>query len=213
MKLHSYYQSSASYRVRIAMNLKTIAVDMATHDLTKNAHFSAEYAAINPQKQVPSLEVGREVLTQSLAIMEYLDEVYPTPPILPREPIARAHARAIALMIAADISPLNNLKVRRYLASAFGASEHQVKTRWIQHWIMDGFNALEVVLARSPHTGIFCVGDFPTIADCCLIPQLFNARLFQCDLTDFPTLRRIAASCEAHPAFVAAEPAKQPDAQ
>jgi len=211
MKLHSYYQSSASYRVRIALNLKHISVDMATHNLAKGEHLGSDYASINPQKLVPSLEVGRDVLTQSIAIMEYLDEMYPNPPILPREAMARAHARAIALMVAGDIATVNNLKIRKYLVSAFGATEYQVKNLWIQHWIMDGFAALESLLARNAYTGTFCVGDFPTMADCCLVPQMFNAARFGCDISAFPTIRRITSACEAHPAFIAAHPSKQPD--
>ena len=142
MKLHTYYQSSASYRVRIALNLKGIKVEESYYDLTKDNHLSAEYAKINPQKLVPSLEVGGDILTQSIAIMEYLEETHPANPILPKDPVARAQARAIALAIAGDISAINNLKIRKYLKSHFGASDEDVKKKWIQHWITDGFIAL-----------------------------------------------------------------------
>lgn len=213
MKLHTYFQSSASYRVRIALNIKGIAVDYAYHDLSKDKHLDAEYAKINPQKMVPSLEVNGEVLAQSIAIMEYLEEVYPQPPILPKEPLARAHTRAIVLLIAGDISAINNLKIRKFLKARFGASDHFVKTQWIQHWIAEGFTALEAFLARSPYTGTYCAGEFPTIADCCLVPQMFNARRFELDLTPYPNLVRIVDACEKLSAFAEAHPSKQPDAQ
>lgn len=212
MKLHSYYQSSASYRVRIALNLKGIAVESSTYDLTKGAHLSEEYAKINPQRLVPSLEVGGDILTQSIAIMEYLEETHPANPILPRDPAARAHARAIALLIAGDISAINNLKIRNHLKSDFAATDEDVKVKWIQHWIRDGFTALEALLARSAHTGTYCVGDFPTIADCCLVPQMFNARRFALDLAPFPHIVRITDACEKLAAFQKAHPSKQADA-
>lgn len=212
MKLYTYHQSSASYRVRIALKLKGIAVDEAYIDLTKGDQFTADYTAVNPQKLVPSLIVGDDILTQSIAIMEYLEETHPAPPILPNEPMARAQSRAIAMAIAGDISAINNLKIRNRLKSDFGATDDDVKTKWIQHWITDGFTALEALLVRSRHTGTFCVGDFPTIADCCLVPQMFNARRFQCDLTPFPTIVRITGACEALSAFASAHPSKQDDA-
>lgn len=212
MKLYTYHQSSASYRVRIALNLKGIAVDQEYFDLTKDAHLSADYAKVNPQRLVPSLDVGGDILTQSIAIMEYLEETHPSTPILPKNPIARAQSRAIALAIAGDISAINNLKIRKYLKSHFAATDTDVKVKWIQHWIADGFTAIEALLMRSKHTGTFCVGDFPTIADCCLVPQMFNARRFELDLAPFPTIVRITDACEALPAFAAAHPTKQADA-
>jgi maleylacetoacetate isomerase len=212
MHLHTYHQSSASYRVRIALNLKGIAVSQSFHDLTKAQQHNADYARINPQKMVPSLVLDSgDVLTQSLAIIEYLDENFSGAPLLPKEPIARAHARAISMLIAGDISPINNLKIRLYLKSDLGANDAAV-TRWIGHWISDGFTALEALLARSPHTGNFCVGNVPSMADCCLVPQIFNARRFGVDLTDFSNICRIVSNCEAHPAFIAAHPSSQPDA-
>jgi maleylacetoacetate isomerase len=212
MKLHTYYQSSASYRVRIALHTKGIAVEQAYYDLTKDGHLSAEYAKLNPQRLVPSLEVEGEVLTQSIAIMEYLEETHPEHPILPKDPIARAHARAIALAVAGDISAINNLKIRKYLKSHFGATDEDVKVKWIQHWIADGFAALEALLARSKHTGTYCVGEYPTIADFCLVPQMFNAKRFALDLTPYPTIVRICDACEKLPAFMAAHPSQQADA-
>lgn len=212
MKLYTYYQSSASYRVRIALNLKGIATEPVYVDLTKREQSASAYAAVNPQKLVPALITEGTTLTQSVAIMEYLDEVHPAPPILPQDPLARAQARAIAHAVASDIAAINNLKVRNHLKAAFGASDAAVKTEWIQHWIADGFTALETLLARSAFTGTYCVGEFPTIADCCLVPQLFNARRFGCDLMPYPTILRIAEACERLPAFVQAHPTQQPDA-
>lgn len=212
MKLHTYFQSSASYRVRIALNLKEIKAEHTYHDLSKDKHLDAEYAKINPQKMVPSLEVNGEVLAQSIAIMEYLEEVHPANPILPKDPLARAHARAIALLIAGDISAINNLKIRKRLKAEFGATDEDVKVKWVQHWIADGFTALEAFLVRSKHTGTYCVGEFPTIADCCLVPQMFNAKRFELDLTPFPTIVRIYEACEKLPAFISAHPLKQADA-
>lgn len=213
MKLYTYYQSSASYRVRIALNLKGITLDEEAYiDLTKGDQSTSDYAKVNPQKLVPALIVGDDVLTQSIAIMEYLEETHPANPILPKDPIARAQARAIAMAVAGDISAINNLKIRNRLKSDFGATDEDVKVKWIQHWIEDGFTAIEALLMRSKHTGKFCVGDFPTIADCCLVPQMFNARRFNCDLSKFPTIVRITEACEALPAFAAAHPSKQRDA-
>ena len=213
MKLYTYYQSSASYRVRIALNLKHIQVEEAYIDLTKGVQRSAEYEQINPQKLVPSLILDNgAVLTQSIAIIEYLEEMHPEPPVLPKDPVARAQARAIAQAVAGDIAPVNNLKIRNRLKGHFGVSDQAVKTDWVQHWIAEGFVALEAMLSGSAATGTFCVGDFPTLADCCLIPQVFNAQRFELDMQAYPTIRRIAAACEQHPAFAAAHPSQQKDA-
>lgn len=212
MKLYSYYQSSASYRVRIALNLKNIAVDMAFIDLTKAEQKSADYSSVNPQQLVPSLVLNNgQVLTQSLAIIQYLDESYGGLPLLPKDPVARATCRAYSDMIAADIAPINNMKVRKFLASDYGADDAGVK-RWIQRFINDGFTALETAISTSPLTGDHLIGNMPTMADCCLVPQVFNARRFEVDMAQYPTLSRINAMCEAHPAFVKAAPANQPDA-
>lgn len=225
MKLYTFHASSSAYRVRIALNLKGLQPEMSFVNLTKGEHRGTEYASVNTQMIVPTLlldnpppltgggqEVGAPIaLSQSLAIMEYLDEVYPTPPILPKDPVERARVRGLALLIAADIAPLNNLKIRKYLPQ-FGLSEDDVKTKWIQHWIYDGFAPLEKLLAESSRTGAFCHGDAPTMADCCLVPQVFNARRFECDMARFPNISRIAAQCDLHPAFIAAHPANQTDA-
>lgn len=212
MKLYTYFQSSASYRVRIALNLKEIQAEMAFVDLTKGEQKQAAYAALNPQMAVPSLVEGGHTLTQSLAIMEYLDELYPQHPLLPRAPLERARVRALALAIACEISPLNNLKVRKYLSDSLAISE-EARTDWIRHWIADGFASLEKMLAESPATGHYCHGDLPGMADCCLVPQVFNARRFECDLSPYPTIARIDEACNRLPAFIAALPKNQPDAK
>lgn len=210
MKLYSFYNSSSAYRVRIALNLKGLTPEMIPVNLTKGEQKSEDYAKINPQMIVPTLIDGGAVLSQSLAIMEYLEEVHPQPPLLPTDSVARAHTRALALEVACDISPLGNLKVRKYLASKLGQSEEQC-SEWIRHWISDGLAAFERILASSPLTGTYCVGDTPTMADCCLIPQLYNARRWGADLTPYPILLRLAAACETHQAFISAHPDNQPD--
>lgn len=211
MHLYSYFQSSASYRVRIALNLKGITATQSGIDLTKAEQHDAQYAKLNPQRMVPSLILDSgQILTQSLSIIEYLDENFAGAPLLPKDSLARAHARACAMLVAGDISAINNLKIRLYLKSELGANDAAV-TRWIQHWTADGFAALEALLNRSPYLGDFCAGDFPTIADCCLVPQMFNARRFKVDLTPFATIRRITKNCEALPAFEKAHPSNQPD--
>jgi len=211
MKLYSYYQSSGAYRVRIALNLKGLGHEMAFVNLLKGEQKGEDYARVNPQKVIPALIDGGHTLVQSLAIIEYLEETYPAPPLLPRDPAARAHARALALVIAADTSPLGNLKVRKYLEEKLGLGK-QVVDDWVRHWIHDGLGAYEKLLAQSPLTGRFSLGDSPGMADCCLMPQLFNANRWKCDLTPYPLIRRIAAACEQHPAFIAAHPSKQKDA-
>jgi maleylpyruvate isomerase len=208
MKLYTYHASSGAYRVRIALNLKGLKADMEFVDLTKGQQHDPRYAAINPQQLVPSLITDDgTILTQSLAIIEYLEEKYPEPPLLPLTPPERARVRAIADAMAMDIAPINNLKVRKYVKGL------QLEEKaWIQHWTHSGLKPLEKMLADSPHTGKFCHGAAPTIADCVLVPQLFHARRFGCDLTTYPTLTRIDATCNEHPAFIAAHPSKQPDA-
>lgn len=213
MKLYSYYQSSASYRVRIALNLKGIAVEMMPINLVKAQQREAAYAALNPQRLVPSLMLddGR-VLTQSIAIMEYLEESHPTPPLLPGDPILRAQARALSQAIASDMSPIGNLKIRNYLSAGLGLAPADVKTKWLQHWNADGLAAIEALLRHSPYTGDYCVGNTPGMADCCLIPQLFTALRWETDLAPYPTIRGIAQRCEQLPAFQLAHPSRQPDA-
>lgn len=212
MKLYSYFRSSAAYRVRIALNLKKLPHETAYIHLLKDGgeQRSAAYAALNPQKLVPSLETEEGVFTQSLAIIEYLEEVSPEIPLLPTDPAGRARVRTIAQLIACDIHPLNNLRVLQYLQQHLGAGE-AVKNAWYIHWITEGFDALEQLL-QSPQTGRFCHGDSPTLADCCLVPQVYNARRFHMDLSPYPTLSRISAECETLPAFAAAAPENQADA-
>ena len=211
MKLYNYFRSSAAYRVRIALNLKGIRPENVFVHLQKSEQLAAAYLQINPQGLVPTLVDGDEVITQSLAIIEYLDETHPVPPLLPAAPAERARVRSIALAIACDIHPIDNLRVLRYLTGVLKVSEEQ-KNEWYAHWVREGLAALETRLAADPRTGRFCHGDAPTLADICLIPQLANARRVTLDLSVFPTLLRIEAACNALPAFADAAPAQQPDA-
>jgi maleylpyruvate isomerase len=212
--LHTYFRSSASYRVRIALNLKGIEAEYVPVHLNRGGgeQFSAEFRALNPQALVPVFADGSVVLSQSLAIIEYLEERHPTPPLLPATIEARARVRQIALAIACDIHPLNNLRVLKHLTGPLGASE-DAKNGWVRHWIGLGLQALEAELGPDRGKGPFCVGAQPTVADCCLVPQLFNAQRFGVDLAPYPTLRRIDAACQALPAFARAHPALQPDAE
>lgn len=213
MKLYDYFRSAAAYRVRIAFNWKGIAVERAFVHLRKGEQRASDFLALNPQGLVPALALddGR-LLTQSLAIVEYLEEAYPEPPLLPRDVAGRARVRAIALAIACDIHPLNNLRVLHYLTGTLGASDAQ-RDGWYRYWIDVGLEALEVQLSREPATGRFSHGDSPSIADLCLVPQLANARRFHVDVSSYPTLTRIEAACIALPAFADAAPARQPDAE
>lgn len=211
MKLYSYFRSSASYRVRIALNLKGLACDLIPVNLLKGEQTHAEYLKLNPQGLLPALVDGGHTLTQSLAIIEYLEETHPEPALLPKTPRERARVRALTLAIACEIAPINNLGVLHYLKGVLHVSDAQ-KIAWIQHWIASGFSAVERLLAESPLTGAYCHGDTPTLADCCLVPQVFNAKRFECDLAPYPTLMRIAATCNLHPAFIAAHPDNQLDA-
>lgn len=214
MKLHTYYRSSASYRVRIALNLKGLAHDQAYVHLSKDGggQFAPAFDALNPQHLLPVLEVDGMILPQSLAIIEYLDETRPAVPLLPADARGRARVRALSQAIAADIHPINNLRVLKYLSAELGVSADG-KNAWYRHWVALGLAALERELARSPDTGLFCHGDTPTMADCCLLPQLYNARRFECDLSPYPTIGAIAARCEALDAFARARPEAQADAQ
>jgi maleylacetoacetate isomerase len=213
MKLYDYFRSSAAYRVRIALNLKGLAPERAFVHLRKGAQRADDYLEVNPQGLVPVLVTdGGNVLTQSLAIIEYLDETHREPPLLPPDPAGRARVRALALAIACDIHPIDNLRVLRYLLHTVGVSEEQ-KDAWYKYWIDVGLEALERQVARDPDTGRFCHGDAPTLADICLVPQLANARRVGMDLSPYPTLVRIETACKAVPAFAAAEPSRQPDAE
>jgi len=211
MKLYSYYRSSAAYRVRIALNLKGLPYEYLAVNLRQGEQRAAPFRAINAQELVPVLCDDRGAFTQSLAILEYLEERYPEPALLPHAPEARARVRAIALAIACDIHPLDNLRVLQYLTRTLGASE-EAKDNWYRHWIELGLSALEAQLAADPATGPFCHGALPTFADICLIPQLANARRVPLPLDAYPTLLGIEAACAALPAFAAAAPARQPDA-
>ncbi len=213
MKLYDYFRSSAAYRVRIALNLKGVAPTRAFVHLRNGAQQQPDYLARNPHGLVPLLELddGR-ALTQSLAIIEYLDETHPSPPLLPAQPVDRARVRGISLAIVADIHPIDNLRVLQYLKATFGADD-AARDAWYSHWIAVGLAALEQQLAPDPQTGRFCHGDTPTLADCCLVPQLANARRVTLDLAAFPTLMRIETACAALPAFADAAPMKQPDAE
>ena len=212
MKLHTYFRSSAAFRVRIALNLKGLAYDAAFVHLPKGEHRAPAYCALNPQALVPTLEDAGQLLTQSLAIIEYLEETRPQPALLPKDPAKRARVRSLALLVACEIHPLNNLRVLQHLKRALGQSEDQVNA-WYRHWIADGLAKLEAQLAGTAGTGRYCHGDAPTLADCCLVPQVFNAQRYKCDTTAYPVAMRVFAECMKLDAFERAQPANQPDAE
>jgi maleylpyruvate isomerase len=205
MKLYHYYRSSASYRVRIALNLKGLTYEAVAVDLVKSAQRSAEFLALNPEGLVPVLVEGERPLTQSLAIVEYLEETCPQPPLLPRDPLGRALVRALALAVACEISPLNNSGVLNYLKGPLAADERAVNA-WYARWIGRGFEALEKEAGRTTGDGRHMYGTSVTIADVCIVPQMFNARRYHCDLAPYPTLRRICAHLESLPEFARAAP-------
>jgi maleylpyruvate isomerase len=211
IKLYSYFRSSAAYRVRIALNLKGLPYDYLPVHLVKGEQREERYRALNPQALVPLLVDEGETMTQSMAIIEYLDEKVPDPPLLPATPEGRARVRAIAQAIACDIHPLNNLRVLKYLTGTLGASE-DAKNAWYRHWVETGLAALEAQLAADKRTGTFCHGATPTLADICLVPQLANARRSAIAIDPYPTLGRIEARCLALDAFARAAPDRQPDA-
>lgn len=212
LKLYGYWRSSAAYRVRIALNLKGLEYDQEPVHLVRDGgeQHRPEYAATNPQRLIPVLQHGQRMIRQSLAIIEYLDELWPDPPLLPVSPRERARARALALLVACDIHPLNNLRVLQYLEREYNAPLSERET-WIQHWIVEGFDAFEALLVEDLSRGDYCEGESPGIADCCLIPQVYNARRFGVSLDPYPNIRRIEAACLALPAFDAARPELQPD--
>ena len=210
MQLFTFFRSSAAYRVRIALNFKGIAYDSVPVDLRPGEHRRPEYLARNPQGLVPALADGGAVIGQSLAILEYLEETHPEPLLLPREPLARAQVRAMALAIACDLHPLNNLRVLNYLRGPLGQDEQSVNA-WYRHWIGVVFAGLEVQARASSDARTLFAGHV-TLADVCLVPQLFNARRFHCDLAPYPTLTAVGAHLESLPAFAQAAPAAQPDA-
>jgi maleylacetoacetate isomerase len=212
--LYSYWRSSASYRARIALNLKGLHYETRAVHLVRDGgeQHGPAYAALNPQELVPTLVDGERVLTQSMAIMEYLDETHPPPLLLPADAAGRARVRELSQIVACEIHPLGNLRVLQWLGSQFEAGDEH-KGNWMRHWIATGFQALEAMLANSRSTGHFCHGDTPGMADACLVPQVYNARRWKLPLGDYPTILRIDATCAAHEAFHAAAPEQQPDAQ
>ncbi len=214
MKLYGFFRSSAAYRVRIALNLKGLDYETVPVHLTRGGgeQFAPAYREKNPQSLVPVLEDSGLALSQSLAIIEYLEETRPHPPLLPATPAARARVRALALAVACEIHPLNNTRVLTYLTGPLGLSS-ETRNTWYHHWIALGLQALEARLAGERETGKFCHGDAPGLADCCLVPQLANARRFKCDVAPYPTLLGIEANCQALEAFRRAAPDQQPDAE
>ncbi len=209
MKLYDYWSSSSAYRVRIALGLKGLAYERVVINRLDGLE-DPDYLAVNAQGFVPTIEIDGQLLSQSTAILEYLEERWPHPPLLPASLEARARVRALAALVACDIQPLNNQRVQDALLSEYGFDRPTLQ-RWYERWIGDGFTALERLLAASPDTGRFCHGDTPTLADACLVPQVFNARRWSCDLEPYPTIRRIDAACRALAAFQAAAPERQSD--
>ena len=209
MELFNYFRSSASYRVRIALALKGLHYDYRAVQLTKNEQMGESYAAVSASRLVPLLRDGEQVLTQSLAIIEYLDETHPQPPLLPADPSGRARVRALALDIACEIHPLNNLRVLRYLVHSLKVSEED-KDRWYRHWVETGLETVERQLAAAPAR--YCHGDAPTLADCVLVPQIFNAQRFDCRTGHVPNVMRVFEACMRLPAFEQTRPEACPDA-
>lgn len=214
IKLYSYWRSSAAYRVRIALNLKGLEYELVPVHLLREGgeHHRQEYLELNPQGLVPVLTDGGRVYRQSLAIIEYLDEAYPESPLLPSEIRARGRIRSLAQIIACDIHPINNLRVSMYLDKELGIPG-KARVQWMNYWMAEGFTAFESLLAGSPTTGEFCEGDSPTMADCCLIPQVYNAHRFSCDMTPFPMINEIYQRCIELAEFKVAAPENQPDAE
>jgi maleylacetoacetate isomerase len=212
MKLYTFWRSSAAYRLRIALNFKGIRAEKIPMHLRKDEQRSADYLCLNPQGLVPALEVGGEVLSQSLAIIEYLEETQPQPALLPRDAVARAQVRSMAFSIACDLHPLNNLRVLKYLKQPLGHDQSAIDT-WYRHWVDSCFVGLEQQVKRHGGDGKHCFGTVVTLADVCLVPQVYNARRFNCELGAYPTLVGVCAALEQLPAFAAAAPEQQPDAE
>ena len=211
MKLYTYFRSSAAFRVRIALNLKGLPYEMVSVHLTKDGgeQRKADFLAVNPQKRVPALALSSgDVLTQSLAIIEYLDDIHPEPPLLPADALARAKVRAIAQAVACDIHPLNNLMVLQYLKNTLKHEQAEIDA-WYHHWVLEGFTAIETMLSAGP----YACGAQVTLADICLVPQVFNARRFKVPLDKFPRIVAVDAACAKLPAFDKARPENQPDAE
>jgi maleylacetoacetate isomerase/maleylpyruvate isomerase len=214
VKLYSYYRSSAAYRARIALNVKGLQYEYVAKHLLKNGgeHKSADYLAINPQGFIPALDHDGALVTQSVAIIEYLEEMFPSPPLLPQRPVDRAVVRAMSLLIACDIHPLNNLRVLNYLKSPLNQGG-DASADWYKHWIAEGFAALEQLLAKHSSAQRYCFGDAVSMADVLLVPQVANSRRYQMDLSCYPTLQKVTTHLETLPAFLAARPEVQPDAE
>lgn len=210
MRFHGFFRSSSAYRCRIGFRLKSVAYKFAPTPLRSGAHRTPQFRALNPQALLPVLETGTGVFTQSLAILEWLDETFPTPPLLPADTAERAHVRAFALAIACEIHPLQNLRVLGYLRTELGLDEAAVN-RWLARWLGDGLAACEAMLEARP-AARFCFGDAPGLADICLVPQMFSADRFGIDTSAFPRLNAVRAACEQLPAFADAAPGRQPDA-
>lgn len=212
LRLYSYWRSSAAYRVRIGLNLKGLPYEIVPIHLLRDGgqQRTAEFRQVNPQGLVPVLQHGNRQLRQSLAILEYLDETWPERPLLPATARSRQRVRAIAMAIACDVHPLNNLRVLQYFEHEWNVPQPE-RDAWVRHWIVDGFAAVEAMLRDHLATGAYCDGESPTIADCCLIPQVYNARRFGVDIAQFPTIARIEAACLKLPAFDLARPEMQPD--
>jgi len=211
MRLYTYYRSSAAFRVRIALNLKGLQYEPQFVHLARGEQRRLEYLSVNPQGLVPALIDDGHLLTQSLAIIEYLEETHPSAPLLPRDPLGRARVRSLALLVACEIHPLNNQRTLNYLVNELGRSEDD-KSRWYGYWIHDGMAKLEADLERGG-SGKYCHGDVPGMADCCLVPQVFNAKRFSCDLSHAPRVMRIFEQCMQLEAFQRAQPSRQPDAE
>jgi maleylacetoacetate isomerase len=214
LTLYTYFRSSAAYRVRIALNLKGLKYNVVPVHLLRDGgqHHAPDYIRRNPAELLPTLDDDSLSITQSLAILDYLEESYPYPPLLPSTALDRARVRALCLTIACEIHPLNNLRVLNYLKVQLGTSE-DARNEWYRHWVNVGFRAFERLLTCDASAGMFCHGNTPTFADCCLIPQIFNAKRLQCPLDAFPTLMRICVNCEKMDAFARADPGSQPDAE
>ena len=211
MKLHSYFRSSASFRVRIALHLKGLDFEYIPVHIARGDHKTGPFAAISPDQLVPLLEDDDERFTQSMAIIEYLDELHPEPALLPHDPVGRAHVRALAQSIACEIHPLNNLRVLKYLVRELKIGD-EAKNAWYRHWVREGLVAFERQLALHP-AGVYCYGSTPTLADCCLVPQIFNGQRFDCDFSGLPRTMAAFEACMQLDAFQRAQPSHCPDAE